>query len=405
MPNAIVLGSQWGDEGKGKVVDRLASEMDLVVRFQGGANAGHTVVVDGTKFVLHLVPSGILNSRSVNVIGNGCVVDILQLSDELSYLMNAGISVSPERLRVSGSAHMVTPFHRHLDSLTGGHVGTTGRGIGPTYVDKVRRTGVRLEALVDGSWKDKIAAVAGLCAGAAPRTEARPFPELDRTISEMEPHVRAIAPYIADTQTVIHACLKDCGNILYEGAQGTLLDIDHGTYPFVTSSSTTIGGAFTGSGVFVEFQQRIAVVKAYTTRVGNGPFPTELDNETGRDLQRRGHEFGATTGRPRRCGWLDIPLLRRSFIANGFNQIALTKLDCLTGIDPIRVAVGRGPDGTPEYLDLPGWQEEIAGASTIEDLPARCLAYVRFIEQQLDAPVTLLSTGPERHQTLIQERI
>jgi adenylosuccinate synthase len=402
MPNAIVLGSQWGDEGKGKVVDRLAAKMDVVVRFQGGANAGHTVVVDGTKYVLHLLPSGILNSRTTNIVGNGCVVDPIQLSEEIAYVRNQGFAVEPGNLLVSGGAHMVTPFHRHVDGLTGGKVGTTGRGIGPTYEDKVRRTGIRLESLVDGTWKDRLKILGEQWKGLCPESVV-PYPELDAVIEAVRPHAEAVAPFIADTQSALYEQLGKGKSILFEGAQGTLLDVDHGTWPFVTSSSTTIGGALTGAGVFMEFQHRIAVVKAYTTRVGNGPFPTELCCELGADLQRRGHEFGATTGRPRRCGWLDIPLLKRSFIANGFNRIALMKLDCLTGIDPLRVAVDRDGDGNPVYVDLPGWHEDITEIGHRGDLPPQCRSYIQFIEEKLGAQAFLISTGPQRHQTLIQE--
>ncbi len=400
MPNAIVLGSQWGDEGKGKVVDRLAHGMNVVVRFQGGANAGHTVVVQDKKYVLHLLPSGILNADTVSVIGNGCVVDPRKLAQEIDYVRGHGFSVSPENLVVSHAAHMVTPFHRHADTLTGGKVGTTGRGIGPTYEDKARRTGLRLESLRDGSWREGFRQLHELWRVICPAPPDSPYPDPEKLIAEMEPLLESLAPFVTDTQEALATQVRANRSVLFEGAQGTLLDIDHGTYPFVTSSSTTIGGALTGTGVYLQFDHRIAVVKAYTTRVGNGPFPTELDDEVGRELRRRGDEFGATTGRPRRCGWLDLPLLRKSFIANGFNRIALTKLDCLSGFDPIRVAVEYDESGRPVYQDLAGWESDIRPATSRGDLPRECQDYIEFIETSLGAKAFLISTGPARHQTI-----
>lgn len=404
MPNAIVLGAQWGDEGKGKVVDRLAARADLVVRYQGGANAGHTVVVEGKKFVLHLIPSGILNPECVNYIGNGCVVDPEVLLEEMGGLVNQGIAVEPERLKVAHNAHVVTPYHRAWDRVTGGAIGTTGRGIGPCYVDKAKRTGLRMEDLLSGAYRDVLAAQAQEYAGLFQTVStAEPLPELEEVLARYEVVAERLAPHVADLVPSLAKGVAANRNILLEGAQGTLLDVDHGTYPFVTSSNTTVGGALTGTGVFMELHSRIAVMKAYTTRVGHGPFPTELHDELGETLRRKGQEFGATTGRPRRCGWLDLPLLQRATWTNGFNSIAMMKLDVLQGIDPIRVAIGRDAGGNPIYRDFEGFQDDVSGIQQFDQLPTACQRYLRFVETELGIPVNLLSTGPERNQTLIRE--
>jgi len=407
MPNCIVMGSQWGDEGKGKLVDILAAKAHCVVRFQGGANAGHTIVEggkEGRKFVLHLVPSGILAGNCVNVIGSGCVVDLKRLATEIEYLRTAGIPVGPDNLLVSSSAHIVTPVHRRLDQLEGGKIGTTGRGIGPCYADKARRVGIRMDSLLDGSFLSRYAALADEYAkgpASSPENTFRPEEEL----ASLEKHAQAVRPYVGDAAATIAASADAMQRILYEGAQGTLLDIDHGTYPFVTSSSTTIGGAYSGSGIYLEFDWRVAVVKAYSTRVGNGPFPTELDNETGLELRKRGNEYGATTGRPRRCGWLDLHLLRKSFRINGFNYIALTKLDCLRGFETLNVAVGRDDAGTPVYRQLEGFGSDLASCKSFDSLPSAARAYVRFIEDELEQPVGMVSTGPGRDETIVRRAV
>ncbi len=404
MPNVIILGAQWGDEGKGKVVDRLASKADLTVRYQGGANAGHTVVVGSTKFVLHLIPSGILNPNCVNYIGNGCVVDPEVLLEEMSELVSKGIPVSEQRLKVADNAHVVTPYHKAWDRVTGGAIGTTGRGIGPCYVDKARRTGLRMQDLVTGAYRNVLAKQAEEYSTLFKTVQtAEVLPELNDVLKRYAGVAERLAPYIEDLVPLLAKAVASKRNVLLEGAQGTLLDVDHGTYPFVTSSNTTVGGALTGTGVYMELQARIAVMKAYTTRVGHGPFPTELTDELGETLRRKGQEFGATTGRPRRCGWLDLPLLQRATWTNGFNSIALMKLDVLQGIDPIRVAVGRDAQGNPVYRDFEGFQEDVSGARELGDLPASCQRYVSFLETELGIPVNLLSTGPERNQTLIRE--
>ena len=394
------MGSQWGDEGKGKVVDLLAPTMDIVVRFQGGANAGHTVYAEDRKFVLHLLPSGVLSSDCTNVIGNGCVVDPVSLVDEMESLAAEGVVLSPTRLLLSQGAHLVTPGHRALDRLGGGAIGTTGRGIGPCYADKARRIGVTYRDVLDGSLEAKAGELFAIHRSLARALFSVDLPVDEEELSTFHQSVARLAPYVADTAEAIASALARGKRVLYEGAQGAFLDLDLGTYPFVTSSTTTIGGAYSGTGVFVDFAARIAVTKAYTTRVGNGPFPTELHDENGRHLASKGHEFGATTGRPRRCGWLDLPMLTQSFRANGFNSVALTKLDCLDGLGTIRVAVGRREDGSPVYQDFAGWEESTRSKRSWDELPSACRAYVAAIEEHLNVPVDLISTGPGREEVI-----
>jgi len=405
MANHIVTGAQWGDEGKGKVVDALADRVDMIVRFQGGANAGHTIVFDGRRFVLHLLPSGVLSPGKMSVIGNGCVVDIEQLAEEIREVREAGFEITPETLALSDKAHVVTPSHRHADRLQAGWIGTTGRGIGPCYTDKTRRHGIRLGAVLDGSFEQRLLAQTAAWQREVDAPEDAPFPEAGADLLRMEDALVEVAPFIADTREMIHEAAEAGREILFEGAQGALLDVDHGTYPFVTSSSTTIGGAFTGAGVFLEFKNRIGVVKAYTTRVGEGPFPTEQDNAAGEVLRTRGSEFGATTGRPRRCGWLDLPLLREAAVTNGYNALVLTKLDVLSGLETIPVAVGRGADGAAVYDERPGWEEPLDSAASDEDLPGACRDYIAFIEDALDVPVDMASCGPDRCQTITRRSL
>ena len=364
MSNCIVMGSQWGDEGKGKLVDLLAAKARAVVRFQGGANAGHTIIAGNRKYVLHLLPSGVLTPGCVSVIGTGCVVDPDELAAEIDLLATQGVILTPKNLIISHQAHLVTPAHRELDKSEGSRIGTTGRGIGPAYADKARRTGLRAESLTG-----------------------------------------KLGSYVGDATQAIAEIARAGGNILYEGAQGTMLDLDHGTYPFVTSSSTTIGSAYSGGGVYLEFDWRIAVIKAYATRVGHGPFPTELTDKTGTWLQEQGREFGATTGRPRRCGWLDLHLLKRAFVISGFNYIALTKLDCLRGLESIHVATDRSGDDEPTYKVLPGWHDDIRNCRTFAALPSACREYVDFIEGELGQPVGIISTGPDRAETIVRRPV
>jgi adenylosuccinate synthase len=394
MPATIVIGAQWGDEGKGKIVDVLSEGADVVVRFGGGANAGHTLVIDGKKHVLHLIPSGILRPNCHNVLGGGCVVDAAALLEEMETLRASGVTFTKERLLLAETAHVVTPYHRMIDKLSGARVGTTGRGIGPAYADKALRIGVRLGDLVRGTLTEQIHAQHehhGALARALYKHNDVPAPA--EVIEELVRYGEKLAPLVGDpVPTLLEATNK---RVLLEGAQGVLLDIDHGTYPFVTSSNTTVAGALAGLGVHMDLSRRIAVMKAYTTRVGNGPFPTELLGKEGEDLRTRGHEFGATTGRPRRCGWLDMPLLKRAFQMNGFTHIALTKLDVLSGYGDFKVMTSSG-----ERV-FPGFDANISTAKTRTELPASCQAYLDYIESELGAQILLLSTGPGREQTLI----
>jgi adenylosuccinate synthase len=324
------------------------------------------------------------------------VVDVARLVAEIEQLRERGIVVTPGNLAVSGAAHVVTPGHRLLDELTGGRIGTTGQGVGPTYADKARRSGLRLESLLDGTFEARLDEVDEACLREVERLPGITVPELAPERAAFLAAAEKLRAFVTDTQAMLVSAQNRDARILFEGVQGTLLDVDHGTYPFVTSTSTTIGGALTGTGVFIEFQRRIGVTKAYTTRVGNGPFPTEEAGEPGARLRARGHEYGSTTGRPRRCGWLDLHLLERATTINGFNELTLTKLDCLSGLEQIPVAVGRDAGGRPVYEELPGWAEEIGGAERLSDLPQPCREYVRFIERRLGVRVTMISIGAAR---------
>ena len=405
MAKYIVLGAQWGDEGKGKIVDLLAGKMDLVVRFQGGANAGHTVRTGAEEYVLHQIPGGIVSGRAVNIIGNGCVVDPITFSEELEYLHKKKLEVTPEKLAVSAQAHIVTPVHKYLDRVLNKKIGTTGRGIGPAYADKINRTGIRLETALDDSLMARFKEHLQTYRAISAKVYEEPFINMDEALEQMENATRQIKPFVKDALEIIAGFARRRANILYEGAQGTFLDVDHGSYPFVTSSSTSIGGAYTGSGVYMEFDKRIAVVKAYTTRVGEGPFPTEQINEIGERLRENGNEFGATTGRPRRCGWLDLKMLRRSFIINGFNYVSLSKISCLSGFDTIKVAVEYDEVGKPVYKEFAGWQEEVEGITELEKLPKNCRAYIDFIEEYLDVPIGMISTGPKRRDIIFKKEL
>jgi adenylosuccinate synthase len=405
MAKYIVLGAQWGDEGKGKIVDMLAGKMDLVVRFQGGANAGHTVIIGDKQYVLHIIPGGIVSGKATNVIGNGCVVDPIIFSEEVKYLADKGIKVTPEKLVISSQAHLVTPVHKYLDRVLNEKIGTTGRGIGPAYGDKIHRTGIRAETILDGTFIDRFKEHADNYRNICDTVYREPFIDVDEAIEQMRIAGDQLKPYIADSIEVINAYVEKDANILYEGAQGTLLDIDHGTYPFVTSSSTSIGGAYTGSGVYMHFDKRIGIVKSYTTRVGEGPFPTEQENEIGERLRKNGNEFGATTGRPRRCGWLDLKQLKRSFIINGFNYISLSKLSCLSGFKKIKAATDYDASGKPVYREFPGWEDDIEGATDLHQLPENCRNYIDFIEDYLKVPIGMISTGPDRKNIIFKEEL
>ena len=418
----LLVGAQWGDEGKGKVVDMLGSDVDVFVRFQGGANAGHTVISDGQKVVFHLLPSGMLYPGKLCVLGNGLVIDPEQFLNETSELYARGQDRA--RLAISPHAHVVMPYHRLLDKLQeeargkGRKIGTTGRGIGPCYVDKYSRSGLRVEDLLNPDvLRDRLTFILEEKNQLFTKLYNQNPIAFDEVYEPAKKWGEALAPYVDDTRALLRKAVDDGQHILLEGAQAALLDIDHGTYPYVTSSSTSAAGAFTGTGLAPNDLTRvIAVVKAYTTRVGEGPFPTEDFEEAGETLRKNGGEFGATTGRPRRCGWLDIPALKYSMELNGADVIALTKLDVLTGMGGIKVCTAYDLDGEkittwptdtrtlselkPVYETLPGWNEDITNCKTFEELPANAQAYVKYIEETLKTPVGLIGVGADRNQTI-----
>ena len=423
--NVVVIGTQWGDEGKGKIVDLLTERAAAVVRFQGGHNAGHTLVIDGEKTVLHLIPSGILRDGVQCLIGNGVVLAPGPLLDEIRELEAKGVPVR-DRLRVSPACPLILPYHVAMDearekSLGEQKIGTTGRGIGPAYEDKAARRGVRLGDLFYWQqFSSKLAEVMHYYNFLlADYYKAKPV-DFQRTLDATREVADELLPMVDDVGPILHD-LRDAGeNILFEGAQGTLLDIDLGTYPFVTSSNTTVGGAAVGSGFGPRFLDYIlGTTKAYATRVGSGPFPTELFDDVGERLGERGNEFGATTGRPRRCGWFDAVAIRQVVQINSLSGLCLSKLDVLDGLDTIRICVGyQDATGTPVrprfdsefyseirpvYEDLPGWRESTAGARTLDELPAAARAYIERIEQAVGAPVAVISTGPDREETIVLE--
>ena len=422
MTALVAVGAQWGDEGKGKIVDWLALTAGMVVRFQGGNNAGHTLIVEGRKTVLHLVPSGILQPGVVNLIGPGVVVDPGVLLREVEEIAAQGILRDPARLRVSGRAHVVTPWHGALDrareQASSAAIGTTGRGIGPAYEDKVARRGIRVADLQDedalGAAVERLAAAKNfeLC-----EVHGQPAIEAGPVIAELTQMGRRLAPYIGHTGHILDRALGEGRKVLFEGAQGTFLDIDHGTYPYVTSSNCIAGAACAGAGIGPTRVDRvIGITKAYATRVGGGPFPTEDTGAGGQHLGERGAEFGATTGRRRRCGWLDGVVLREAAIINGFSSLAVNKLDILSGLPEIPVAVAWSIDGKrtaefpmtlgevaraePIYEALPGWEEDLSGMREFAQLPANARRYIARIEELAGVPVDLISVGPGRDQTL-----
>jgi adenylosuccinate synthase len=423
MANVVVVGSQWGDEGKGKIVDWLSQRADIVVRFQGGHNAGHTLVVDGVSYKLSLLPSGIVRPDKLSIIGNGVVIDPWALLEEIERVAAQGIAVTPDNLVVSERAALILPVHGALDQAReaargSGKIGTTGRGIGPAYEDKVGRRAIRVCDLADEALlRERIEALLvhhnALLSGLGhPPFEA---PELLAKLRQVAPKVLPFAGRVWDRLDDAHRAGR---RILFEGAQGALLDIDHGTYPFVTSSNTLAGQAAGGSGLGVgAIDYVLGITKAYTTRVGSGPFPTELDDETGRTLGERGKEFGVVTGRRRRCGWFDAVLVRQAAKVGGIDGIAFTKLDVLDGIESLKIctgyrlggqvirylpAAGRQQDEVePIYEQMPGWQESTQGARSWAELPANAIKYVRRIEELIETPVALLSTSPEREDTIL----
>ncbi len=419
MSVTVIVGSQWGDEGKGKIVDLLSENADIVARYQGGANAGHTIVHGSTKYILHLIPSGILNPLTQCVIGNGVVIDPVALMEEIHMLEGMGVSITG-RLHISHRAHLIMPYHKMLDQARekqAGSIGTTGRGIGPAYIDKASRRGIRIVDLLDRDvMREKLRAnleetnqVLEALYGEVPLN-------VDAIIDEYQLFDTRIDPYITETTALLNNAIKQGKSILAEGAQGALLDMDHGTYPFVTSSNPTSGGACTGLGIPpTAITSVLGVVKAYSTRVGNGPFPTELSDATGELIREEGHEVGTTTGRSRRCGWLDIPALRYSIMVNGISEIALTKLDVLGVLGELKICTGYLVDGKPvkhfpadartlervecTYTTMPGWSSSIEGISSFADLPEAARNYIVAIEELLETPVTWVSTSPSRADT------
>jgi adenylosuccinate synthase len=418
MGNVIILGSQWGDEGKGKIVDLFSARFDIVARYQGGHNAGHTVVVGDKKFVLKLIPSGILHPGKQAVIGNGLVIDPAALLGEIDALESAGVAVRGN-LFISNRAHVLFPVHRMMEKLSAS-IGTTSRGIGPCYEDKMGRRGVRIADLLDPvvfrAQYDSVMAEKVVIARALGIYEEL---DLRRIRDEYEAFAARIRPMVRDTAMLLNQAIRDGKTVLFEGAQGTMLDIDHGTYPFVTSSSASAGGACTGTGVApTRISGVIGVSKAYITRVGGGPFPTEALDSTGDMIRKRGNEFGAVTGRPRRCGWFDVPLLRYTAAINGFDSLVVTKLDVLDELDSIPVCTGYR-SGTrevaempptvaeiekvePVYERVPGWRAATFGVSSYDGLPEKAKDYLAFLESRTGVEVGCISTGPERNQTIVR---
>lgn len=424
MPSVVVVGAQWGDEGKGKIVDLLASKADVVVRYQGGNNAGHTVKIDDEVFKLHLIPSGILSQGVVCVIGNGVVVDPVVLIQEMDSLAARGIDIS--RLVVSENAHVIMPYHKVLDRVQeeakgDEKIGTTGRGIGPCYTDKIARFGLRMADLVDPeALSDRLDLVLPYVNSLLEKVYGdKGFSKQD-LIDELSPIAERLRGMVADTSLLVNEALDRGRNVLFEGAQGTLLDIDHGTYPFVTSSSATAGGASTGSGVGpTRIDKVIGIAKSYTTRVGEGPFPSEQKNEVGDWIRVRGNEYGTTTGRPRRCGWFDAVMVRYSARVNGLTSLALMHLDTLAGLDRVQICVAYAIDGRrvdhfpnnlrvlkqckPVFEEMDGWKGDLSGARSLDDLPANARRYIDRISELIGIPITVISVGGKRTETIVVE--
>lgn len=423
MPAVVVVGAQWGDEGKGKATDQLGSRVDYVVKFNGGNNAGHTVVVDGEKYALHLLPSGILSPGVTPVIGNGVVVDLDVLFGELAGLEERGVDTS--RLRVSAAAHVIPSYNRTIDRVSERflgkrQIGTTGRGIGPTYADKMNRVGIRIQDLFDESiLRKKVEGALVNKNSLLVKVYNRREVAVDTVVSELLQYRDRLAPMVVDCSLELNRALDEGQTVLFEAGQATMLDVDHGTYPFVTSSSATAAGACTGSGVGpLRIDRVIGVIKAYITRVGEGPFPTELNDAVGEDLRQAGGEFGVTTGRPRRCGWYDAVIARYAARVNALTDFVMTKLDVLSKYEQIPVCVAYDIDGTrveempssqtdfhhakPIYEYLPGWQEDITNCREFSDLPANAQAYVRYLEEISNCRISAIGVGPEREATIVR---
>lgn len=423
MSNIVIVGTQWGDEGKGKVVDLLAEHADMVVRFQGGNNAGHTMVVEGEQFISHLVPSGILQGKTC-FIGNGLVVDPAVLLEEIDYLTSKGVDISPDKLKISEKAHLIMPYHQAIDNarerMKGDKkIGTTGRGIGPCYEDKATRRGVRfVELLNQAVFREKVATILDEKNFYLKNYMNAETLALEPILAEYSGYAERLAPYVTNVSVVLSDGMNAGGQILFEGAQGTHLDIDHGTYPYVTSSSTVAGNACSGSGVGPgKITDIIGIVKAYTTRVGEGPFPSELFDDVGDAIQQKGVEFGATTGRKRRCGWLDTVILENAARLNSLSGLAITKLDVLGGLDKIKICTAYDYEGQhlqhfptdlnvlaackPVYETHPGWEEDISSIRNYADLPENARKYLERIQELVATPIQIVSVGPGRDETIV----
>ncbi|MBF0371715.1 MAG: adenylosuccinate synthase [Magnetococcales bacterium] len=424
MSNVIIAGTQWGDEGKGKIVDLLTEFADVAVRFQGGHNAGHTLVVEGKKYILHLIPSGIIRSEKVCIIGNGVVIDPAALISEIQELARLGVAVSGVNFKISSLANLIMPYHRELDLAREkrkgkGKIGTTGRGIGPAYEDKVARRGIRVADLLNRElFEIKLRENLAYHNFVLENYHGAPTFNFENLRDEFLRMAETLSPYVEDVGLYLAKAMGDGQSILFEGAQGNMLDVDHGTYPFVTSSSTVAGSACIGSGVGpTAIDYVMGVTKAYTTRVGSGPFPTELNDAVGEHLGQKGHEFGATTGRSRRCGWFDAVVVQHAIRSSGISGVALTKLDVLDGLEKIRICTSYTRNGqpldampsdpsvldlcVPVYEEMPGWSESTVGTKSFDDLPQAAQDYIRRLEALMGIPVAVLSTGPDRDQTLI----
>jgi adenylosuccinate synthase len=423
MPAVVIVGAQWGDEGKGKATDLLGSRVDYVVKFNGGNNAGHTVVIDDETYALHLLPSGILTPGVTPVIGNGVVVDLGVLFEELDALAARGIDTS--RLLVSANAHLIASYNRVLDKVTerflgSRRIGTTGRGIGPTYADKMNRIGIRVQDIFDEKLlTQKVEGALDLKNQILAKIYNRRAISVGEVVDELRSYAERLQPMVADTGLLLTEALAAGDTVLLEAGQATLLDVDHGTYPFVTSSNATAGGACTGSGIPpTQIDRVVAILKAYTTRVGEGPFPTELHDDWGERLLKTGHEYGTTTGRPRRCGWFDAVIARYAARVNGVTDFVITKLDVLTGMEKVPICVAYDVGGvrhdempmsqsdfhhaTPVYEELPGWWEDITGCRRFEDLPANARSYISALEEMSGAPISVVGVGPGRDETVVR---
>ena len=423
MSAFIVLGAQWGDEGKGKMTDYLAEEADVVVRFQGGNNAGHTVEVGDRQYKLHLIPSGILYDNKLNVIGNGVVVDPKALFEEIGYLEKEGVKVTPEKLIISDRAHLIMPYHRVLDVLKEkargkNDIGTTGKGIGPCYTDKFERCGIRVcDLLHEDVFEEKLRENIKMKNEYITKVLGGEALDVEEILAQYKQYAEKIRPFVKDTSVKVYDSIKEDKTVLFEGAQGMLLDIDHGTYPYVTSSNTTAGGVSNGIGVGPNMiTNAVGITKAYTTRVGKGPFPTELENETGEWIRTKGHEYGVTTGRSRRCGWLDAVILKTTVRVSGLTSLCVTKIDTLAGLDKLKICVGYKYDNKvidyfpaslkdlakcePIYEEFEGWGEEVAEARSYDELPLNAKKYLERIEELTGTKISIVGVGPRRDQTI-----